>query len=175
VEWCGRDAGGSDAKIEIILRDGGVCRNGRVDIRQNADANSAADAGGSCPGADCTLHQAIATAASGDTINFAPAITTINLTSGELLITTNALTINGPGANLLSVKRSAASGTPAFRILNITTLQFLSISDLTIANGSSFGPGGGIYNAGTVTITNSTKSGNPWAASQFLHTAGTLP
>jgi len=35
----------------------------------------------------------------GDTINFAAGITTINLTSGELLIDRN-LTINGPGANL---------------------------------------------------------------------------
>jgi hypothetical protein len=51
------------------------------------------------------------------------------------------------------------------------------ISGLMIAKGSgdSGVDGGGIYNAGTVTITNSTMSGNPWAAGQFLHTAGTLP
>jgi hypothetical protein len=96
--------------------------------------NSAADAGGSCPGADCTLHQAIATAASGDTINFAPAITTINLTSGELLITTNDLTINGPGANLLNVQRSAPAG--HFRIFAIASGSNVIISGLTIAKGS---------------------------------------
>src|SRR2546426_9239618 len=61
---------------------------------------STADPGGTCPGATCTLRQAIATAASGDTINFAAGITTINLTSGGLSINKN-LTINGPGANLL--------------------------------------------------------------------------
>jgi hypothetical protein len=125
VEWCGRHAGGSDAKIEIILRDGGVCRNGRVDVRQHADGKWRSRRRRKLSGADCTLRQAIATAASGDTINFAPGITTINLTSGELLIN-KFLTINDPGANLLSVPRSAAPGTPAFRILNITTLQFLS-------------------------------------------------
>src|SRR5256885_11783014 len=37
--------------------------------------NSAADAGGTCPGADCTLRQAIIAAVSGDTINFAAGIT----------------------------------------------------------------------------------------------------
>ena len=42
--------------------------------------NSAADAGGTCPGATCTLRQAIAAAASGDTINFVAGLTTITLT-----------------------------------------------------------------------------------------------
>src|ERR1700682_1670737 len=82
--------------------------------------NSTADAGGTCPGATCTLRQAIATAASGDTINFGAGITTITLTSDELLINKN-LTIIGSGANLLSVQRSAASGTPNFRIFNIAS------------------------------------------------------
>src|SRR6266404_2173826 len=45
-----------------------------------------------------TLRQAILDASAGDTINFAAGITTINLTSSELLIDKN-LTINGPGAN----------------------------------------------------------------------------
>src|SRR5437762_13958179 len=95
--------------------------------------NSAADAGGTCPGASCTLRQAIATAASGDTINFAAGLTTITLTSAELLINKN-LTITGPGANLLSVQRSAASGTLLFRIFNIATGN-VTISGLNIANG----------------------------------------
>src|SRR5438445_12962384 len=60
---------------------------------------SDADAGGTCPGAACTLRQAIATASPGDTINFAPGLTTVNLTTAELFIDKN-LTINGPGANL---------------------------------------------------------------------------
>src|SRR4030081_1540078 len=51
--------------------------------------NSDADAGGTCPGATCTLRQAIATAASGDTINFGAGITTVTLTSAELLINNN--------------------------------------------------------------------------------------
>src|SRR5437762_12202404 len=82
--------------------------------------NSAADAGGTCPGATCTLRQAIFVAASGDTINFAAGLTTITLTSAELLIN-KSLTINGPGVNLLTVRRSAANGTANFRIFEIPT------------------------------------------------------
>jgi CSLREA domain-containing protein len=118
--------------------------------------NSGADAGGTCPGASCTLRQAISTAASGDTINFAAGITTITLTSDELLILKN-LTITGPGANLLSVQRSAASGTPNFRIFRIN--NNVTISGLTIANGIN-DRGGGILNSGTLTLTDSTLSGN---------------
>ena len=71
---------------------------------------SNADAGGSCPAANCTLPQAIATASNGDRINFA-GMATINLTSGGLLI----------NMNLLSVQRSAASATPDFRSSNIAS------------------------------------------------------
>jgi CSLREA domain-containing protein len=121
--------------------------------------NSAADAGGTCPGASCTLRQAIATAASDDTINFAAGLTTITLTTAELFIKDKNLTITGPGANLLSVQRSTASGTPEFRIFDIQSAN-VAISGLTIANGRSTGAGNGIFNSGTLTLTNSTISGN---------------
>ena len=109
---------------------------------------SGADAGGTCPGATCTLRQAIlAAASSGDTINFAAGITTINLTSAELLINKN-LTINGPGANLLTVQRSnIGPGIPNFRIFHITGNFNVTISGLTITNGIALEDlGGGILN-----------------------------
>jgi CSLREA domain-containing protein len=69
--------------------------------------NSDADAGGTCPGATCTLRHAITTATEGDTITFSlPANSTINLTSGQLIISKN-LTINGPGANLSGISGKA--------------------------------------------------------------------
>ena len=49
-----------------------------------------------------SLRQAILNASSGDTITFAPSVTTVTLTSGELVIDKN-LTITGPGANRLTV------------------------------------------------------------------------
>ena len=110
---------------------------------------STADAGGTCPGANCTLRQAIATASPGDTINFAAGITTVTLTSAELLINKN-LTISGPGANLLTVQRSTAGGTPNFRIFNIAGNFNVTFSGLTIANGIASGDvGGGIAASGT--------------------------
>jgi len=67
-----------------------------------------------------SLRGAIAAASDGDTIQFDPALKgqTITLTSGELLINNN-LTITGPGPSQLTVKRSTAGGTPAFRIFHI--------------------------------------------------------
>ena len=66
-----------------------------------------------------TLRQAILDASSlgSDTINF-DLTGTITLTSGQLFIHKN-LTISGPGANVLTVRRSPAGGTPDFRIFSI--------------------------------------------------------
>src|SRR5207253_2481131 len=77
---------------------------------------SSADSG---PG---TLRQALLDAASVDTINFAAGLTTVNLTTAELLINKN-LTISGPGANVLTVQRGAAASTN-FRIFEIASGNF---------------------------------------------------
>jgi Dockerin type I domain len=107
-----------------------------------------------------SLRQTILNAASGDTINFSlPAGTTvITLTSDQLLINKN-LTISGPGAGLLRVQRSMAGGTPNFRIFGIGSGN-VTISGLTIANGS--GNGGGIFSqsSGNVAVAGCFISGN---------------
>src|SRR5580765_4951882 len=67
-----------------------------------------------------TLRQAISdneASGGGNTISFS-VTGTITLTSGELLITKN-VTITGPGARLLTVQRSAAGGTPDFKIFDL--------------------------------------------------------
>jgi hypothetical protein len=113
-----------------------------------------------------SLRYAIAGAVSGDTITFAlPSGSVITLTSGELLIDKN-LTIHGPGANLLSVRRSAASGTPDFRIFHVAGNINLTISGLTIANGNASNfAGGGIYNdGGTLSLANSAIATNSGAS-----------
>ncbi len=89
---------------------------------------------------------------------------TITLTTGGFGIG-KSVTITGPGANLLTVKRSEVVGTPDFRIFTIDNGMFASagptvtISGLTIANGRAIGNmapaphGGAIYSVhGTVTI-----------------------
>ena len=109
-----------------------------------------------------TLRDAIAaSAASGDTIDFALVPnSTIALTSGELLIDRN-LSINGPGANSLTVARS--NGGSFFRVFRVTNPGVTaSVSGLTISNGqlNAGNSGGGIYNIGTLTLNNCAISGN---------------
>jgi hypothetical protein len=114
-----------------------------------------------------SLRRAILFALPGDTINFAPSVTTVNLTSDELAINKN-LTIMGPDANRLTVQRS--TNAPEFRIFRIrSSTVTVSISGITISNGRSvsFDPGGGflsagggILSAGILTLTDSTISGN---------------
>jgi hypothetical protein len=105
-----------------------------------------------------SLRQAILDASSGDTINFAPSLTVINLTSGALVINKN-LTITGPAINHLVAQRSVAA---PFPILDITAGVVAEISGLTISNGGAGGDNsqGGIYSEGYVVVTNCVLSNN---------------
>ena len=92
-----------------------------------------------------SLRQAILNASSGDAINFAPSVTTVTLTSGELVIDKN-LTITGPGANRLTVQRDV-TGICA-RVFNISSSTVtVSISGITISNGAlrSLAPGEEVF------------------------------
>ncbi|HKQ99611.1 MAG TPA: Calx-beta domain-containing protein, partial [Pyrinomonadaceae bacterium] len=120
-----------------------------------------------------SLRQAISDACPGGTISFDPAVFnpaggpyTITLTSAELLLNKN-LTINGPGAKTLTVKRDSGAATD-FRIFNVTATGVVNISGLTISGGKASGTtsideqGGAILNqsSATVNVTDSTLSGN---------------
>jgi hypothetical protein len=96
-----------------------------------------------------SLRQAIISAAAGDTIQFAAAVTgTITLTSGALNVNKN-LTIQGPGANMLAV-----SGNNASKVFIISAGVTVSISGLTVQNGTGNAPAGsGIENSGNLTLT----------------------
>ncbi len=96
------------------------------------------------------------TVAGADTIDFAPALTasgpaTILLTSGEIVIT-DALTINGPGANRLTIDAQQQS-----RIFSITaTSGSYEISGLTLTGGKTTGNGGALRSvtSGSLIINN---------------------
>jgi CSLREA domain-containing protein len=120
-----------------------------------------------------SLRSIITSACGGSTITFAPNVRgTITLTSGELVLNKN-LTINGPGANLLSVERSTAAGIPNFRIFHINGNFNDAISGLTIAKGFLPGNlGGGIANDnGTLTLNYVTVSGNTADIGAGIYTA----
>jgi hypothetical protein len=106
---------------------------------------SAADSGAG------TLRAAVAAAANGDKITFSlPTPATITLTNGELPVSNN-ITIAGPGPANLSI-----SGNTNGRVFNIATNRTVNLFELTIRDGraGNSSDGGGIYNAGTLTLSN---------------------
>jgi CSLREA domain-containing protein len=113
-------------------------------------------------GAD-SLRQIIANVCTGTTITFAGNVRgAITLTSGELVVDKGVI-INGPGADQLTVQRSALTGTSAFRIFNVGNINNnynTTISGLTIANGKANGGGGVANGGGTLTLDRVTISGN---------------
>ncbi len=113
---------------------------------------TAADDGS--PGA---LRSVLAAAAAGDTILFDPAVfavpQTISLRGGELDIT-RSVTVQGPGANRLTIDAQGTSY--GFNISSGT----VALSGMTVAHGAGANRYGGIVNAGTLTLTNVVVSGS---------------
>jgi Domain of unknown function (DUF4347) len=115
-------------------------------------------------------------AAGADTINFTGSIfkdavpDQITLTSGKLLINSD-ITIKGTGASKLSI-----SGNNASRVFEIASSN-VTISGLLITEGLANGGlpnGGGILNTGTLTLNNSTVSGNTAVNGGGIYNGGTL-
>jgi hypothetical protein len=103
-----------------------------------------------------SLRQTLASAAPGDTIQFASSLSggTINLSSGQLSVT-QSVSIIGLGAGNLTI-----SGGGDLTVFNIASATNVSISALTITSGSagSRGNGGDIYNNGTLALSSVTVS-----------------
>jgi CSLREA domain-containing protein len=129
----------------------------------NLSDNVCNDGGGNCT-LRAAIQQANATAGT-DTINIT-ANGTINLTGALPNITTD-MSINGPGAKLLTVRRDTGGD---YRIFTVSTgAAVVNISGLTLTNGrtpdgeggfSDAGNGGGIFNAGTLKLSAVSVSGN---------------
>ncbi len=127
-----------------------------VSVATNADAGTG------------SLRQAVLDVCPGGTIVFDMSQVTspITLTSGELLIDKD-LTIQGPGANILTVMRSAsASDFRVFELNGAGAGPTVNISGLTVSGGKATGNapaghGGAILQVnGTLTIRDSLISGN---------------
>ena len=100
-----------------------------------------------CPGADCSLREALLAVGAGDTINFG-VTGTIILTMGQLLPGVD-MTISGPGSGLLII-----DGNNASRVFNVNTNSTdITISNLTVQNGRVVDNNcGGIFNIGNLTL-----------------------
>lgn len=99
---------------------------------------------------------------------------TITLTQaqGPLVLknSTGAMTIQGPGASSLTI-----SGNSASQVFTINTGVTALVSGLTISHGfSSSGNGGGISNAGTLTLTNCNFTSDSAANGGAIANTGTL-
>jgi hypothetical protein len=94
-----------------------------------------------------TLRNALANAVNGDTIDFAPTLDgrTIVLTTGQLNIQ-SAISIVGPGANLLSISN------PKGLILQNIAIGPVGVSGLTIRDGFGGDEAGGVRNEGTLVL-----------------------
>jgi CSLREA domain-containing protein len=140
-------SGGDDTDIGAFEFQGQI-----LTVTKTADTND-----GTCD-ADCSLREAIAAAASGDGIQFAPVFNTsqtITLSGTELVINKN-LTISAPGANLLNI-----SGNNTSRIFNINAGVTVNLYGVSVTSGkASSGDGGGILNAGTLNLSKDVVSGN---------------
>jgi hypothetical protein len=120
--------------IGVAFAAGGAADAATLTVTSNADSGTG------------SLRDTVGSAASGDTIDFQPGLTSpITLTSGQIAIT-KALTIQGPGAGALTI-----SGNNASRIFYVhpASVQTVTISGVTLANGNvATGPGGAVYSKG---------------------------
>jgi hypothetical protein len=114
-----------------------------------------------------------------DTVNLAPGAT-YTLTAPGPLGGVAGLTVLDDGGQLLTLNGNGATitraaGAAAFRILYVNTGAFATLSGLTLTNGNapSFS-GGGIFSFGTLTLSNSTLSGNSAVNGGGIDNEGTL-
>lgn len=157
----------------VLIFSGIALRRAEAIIPTAYVVNSTADPGDGICDATCTLRDAI-NAANNDgvdsDINFAPGLSgTINLAS-ELPVLQTTMTLNGPGATLLTVRRNTGGNYRVFTIFGVAGTT-VSISGLTISNGrtpdgtasgnsSTSFPGGGIYNSIVLTVSDCIITGN---------------
>ena len=129
---------------------------------------------GACDAADCTLREAIKAAntrVGDDDIVFAPNVTgTIQLASALPALSSN-IAIEGPGADVLTVRRNTGG---VYRLFTINPGSVVSLSGLTLTNGDATGStGGAIYNDhATVGLTSCVVTGNKANAGGGIYNQG---
>lgn len=116
-------------------------------------------------GSPGTLRSEVGAAVSGDTIDLSQlTCSTITLTSGEIEVSVDDLTIVGPGADALTVDAGGNSRVLYHHSGSETGTGTLTVAGLTLANGRYFddyiiAPGGCVYGGGNVTLNNATVTG----------------
>jgi uncharacterized repeat protein (TIGR01451 family)/CSLREA domain-containing protein len=148
-------------------------------VNDLGDGADATPGNGVCAtsGGVCTLRAAIMEAnaltnCTPLTINFSVS-GVINLATTLPNLDHHNLTITGPSADQLTVRRNAAG---LFRIFQVNVGKIVNLAGLTITNGDvgSVSDGGAILNSGTLTITNCTVTGSHANGGGGIYNASTL-
>jgi hypothetical protein len=119
--------------------------------------NTLADVGAGSLGEAITFANDEVRHPGADVITFAPGVTGILRLNRVLPDLTSDIDIQGPGANVLTVRRDSGSGDYSILVVEKGTA---TVSGLTLANGNTPLVGGGIDNEGTLRLSNCTLSDN---------------
>jgi LPXTG-site transpeptidase (sortase) family protein len=142
----------------MVFLPSGTARAATLTVTKAADTND-----GVCD-ADCSLREAIAAAASGDTISFDGNYTIL---LGSTLVIARNLTIDGAGHTI------TVSGGGSVGVFQVNGGVTAALNSLIITNGNAVN-GGGILSSGMLTVTNSTVSNShaSWGGGGIYNAAG---
>ena len=116
------------------------------------------DQGNTGSGTTGSLRYAATNAVSGDTIDMTGlTCSTISLTTGAIVFTQNAITLNGPGMANLTVTGKYKGNVEKDRIFTHNGTGTFSVNNLSVSEGyryvaSGYAQGGCIYSAGTASL-----------------------
>ena len=151
-------------------------------VNSTADSHDAHPGNGKCADSAgrCTLRAAVEAA------NAEPAGTSVSikvpagqypLTLGSLDLTGNTIAITGAGSGAIAgtgTGSTVVQATGAFRVVNVGAAATATLSQLTITGGNAgnTGYGGGVYNAGKLTVSLCVIKGNKAVAGGGITNAG---
>ena len=147
-----------------------------IAVDSEADGVDANPGDGVCADATgaCTLRAAIQEAGSGDTVEVPIGTYTLAPGLGELTIDKD-MTLTGEGSGDTILQAATQSDVANSRVLSVSDGN-VTVSGVTIRHGRATDPtgGGGIRNSGTLTLVDSTVSGNNCTRERFCPGGGIL-
>ncbi len=179
------DADAPAATITVVNGEVAITNNNKCSLMEaiiNARATTNGQMKADCTSGNINGPDTVSLPNGGDFVLTAPH----NEQNGPtgLPVITTSMTIEGHGA---TIRRSTATGTPHFRIMDVDAGATLTLRDTTIRDGWASpdyddGPGGGIVSRGNLIIENSTiadnygsyKGGGIYAAGQLTITGSSV-